>query len=184
MWVTQRHAIAFLKPVKQESNFSQTFEWQGILRRKTNKSYDKTAVRNDPENSTKKIESNNWILLWAFGNEFLRSDFLQLSFKVCENYFHPRASYSHYCVCLHKFSRVNQNVLVSYMSHKLRTKIMAQLNFVQRLQIANQKGYSNFDNSARHDFFIKTISDVFSHASYKCPVNSCFEWACTANKIQ
>ena len=53
---------------------------------------------------------------------------------------------------------------------------MAQLNFVQRRQIANLKGYSNFNNSARHDFFIKTISDVFPHASYKCPVNSCFEW--------
>ena len=26
--------------------------------------------------------------------------------------------------------------------------------------------------------FIKTISDVFEHASYKCPVNNCFEWAC------
>ena len=26
VWVTQRHAIAFLKSVKQESNFSQTFE--------------------------------------------------------------------------------------------------------------------------------------------------------------
>ena len=67
--------------------------------------------------------------------------------------------------------------LVSYMSHKLRIKIMVQLNFVQRLQIANLKGYSNLDNSARHDFFIKTTSDVFAHALYKCPVNSCFEWA-------
>ena len=90
------------------------------------------------------------------------SDFLQLSFKICENYLHPHASCSHYCVCLHNISRVNQNVLVSYMSHKLRTKIMAQLNFVQRLQIANQKG----------------LSDAFAHASYKCPVNSCFEWEC------
>ena len=61
-------------------------------------------------------------------------------------------------VCLHKFSRVNQNVLVSYMSNKLRTKIMAQLNFVQRLQIANQKGYSNFDTRrARHDFHQNNI---------------------------
>ena len=55
MWVTQRHAIAFLKSVKQKSNFSQTFEWQEILRRKTNKSYDKTALRNNPGNNTKKI---------------------------------------------------------------------------------------------------------------------------------
>ena len=55
VWVTQRHAVAFLKSVKQKSNFSQTFEWQGILRRKTNKSYDKSAVGNDPGNSTQKI---------------------------------------------------------------------------------------------------------------------------------
>ena len=54
MWFTQRHATAFLKSVKQKSNFSQAFEWQEILRRKTNKSYDKTAVRNDPWNDTKK----------------------------------------------------------------------------------------------------------------------------------
>ena len=26
--------------------------------------------------------------------------------------------------------------------------------------------------------FITTITDVFAHASYKCPVNNCFEWAC------
>ena len=46
--VTQRYAIAFLKSVKYISGFSQAFEWQEILRRKTNKSYDKTALRNDP----------------------------------------------------------------------------------------------------------------------------------------
>ena len=93
----------------------------------------------------------------CFGNKFLRSNFLQFSFKVWENYFHPHASYSHYCVCLHKVSCVNQNVLVSYMFHKLRTKIMAQLNFVQQLQIANQKGYSNLDTSARRHFYQNNI---------------------------
>ena len=30
-------------------------------------------------------------------------------------------------------------------SPKLRAKVMDQLNFVQQLQIANQKGYSDFD---------------------------------------
>ena len=55
MWIAQRHAIAFLKSVKQKLNFSQTFEWQEILRRKTKKSYCKTAVRNNPGNDTKKI---------------------------------------------------------------------------------------------------------------------------------
>ena len=35
---------------------------------------------------------------------------------------------------------------------------MAQLNFVQRLQIANQKGYSNFGTSrARHGFYQNNI---------------------------
>ena len=61
VWVTQTHAIVFQKSVKQKSNFSQTFEWekkwekQTNLRRKTNKSYDTTAVRNDPGNKTKKM---------------------------------------------------------------------------------------------------------------------------------
>ena len=55
VWVTQRQAIAFLKSVKQKSNFSKTFKWQEILRRKTNKSYDKTTVRNEPGNNTSKI---------------------------------------------------------------------------------------------------------------------------------
>ena len=55
MWVTQRHAITFLKSVKQISIFSETFEGQEILRRKTNKSYEKTAIQNDPGNNTKKL---------------------------------------------------------------------------------------------------------------------------------
>ena len=178
MWVTQRHEIAFLKSLKQKSNFSETFEWQEILRRKTNKSYDKTAVQNDPGNNTKKIV--NLILENAMPKaiievyfellvRFLRSDFLQLLFKVCENYSHHHASSIHYCVCLCKFSRIYQNVFISYMSHQLRTKIMAQLNFVQRLQISNQKSLVTI--------FIKTVSDVSAHASYKYPVNRCFEWA-------
>ena len=53
--ITQRHAIVFLKSVKQNSNFSETFEWQEMLRRKTNKFHDTTAVQNDPGNKTKKI---------------------------------------------------------------------------------------------------------------------------------
>ena len=35
---------------------------------------------------------------------------------------------------------------------------MTQLDFLQRLQIANQKGYSNFDTRhARHDFYQNNI---------------------------
>ena len=55
VWVTQRHAITFLKSVKQISIFSETFEGQEILGRKTNKSYEKTAIQNDPGNNTKKL---------------------------------------------------------------------------------------------------------------------------------
>ena len=58
---------------------------------------------------------------------------------------HPHASFSLCYVCLRKFSRVNQTGLVRYMSHKLRAKVMDRLNFVERLQIASQKGYSAFD---------------------------------------
>ena len=52
MWVTQRHAIA--KICKAKIEFFTNIEWQEILRGKTNKSYDKTAVRNDLGNNTKK----------------------------------------------------------------------------------------------------------------------------------
>ena len=55
MWVTQRHVITFLKSVKQIAIFSETFEGQEILRRKTNKSDEKTAIQNDLGNNTKKL---------------------------------------------------------------------------------------------------------------------------------
>ena len=61
--VTQRHAITFVKSVKEISIFSETFEGQEILRRKTNKSYDKTFIQNDPGNNTKKnckLDSENY----------------------------------------------------------------------------------------------------------------------------
>ena len=61
---------------------------------------------------------------------------------------------------------------------------MAQLNFEQRLQVANQKGYSSFDTRIVLDMiFVKTIFDVFAHVLDECPVNSCFEWACLPYKI-
>ena len=130
----------FLKSVKLKSNFSRRFKWQEILRRKTNKSYNTTAVKNDPGYKI------------TFGNEFLPSDFLQWSFKIFENYSHPHASYSQRCVCLHKFSRINRIDLVSYMPCKLMEKVMDQLNFVQQLQITNQKGYSPFDTGRPSSF--------------------------------
>ena len=57
-----RHAktfYCFSKSVKQKSHFSQTFERQEFLRRKTSKSYDKTAVWNGLEYKTKKIVNLN-----------------------------------------------------------------------------------------------------------------------------
>ena len=115
-----------------------------MLRRKTHKSYDTTAVRNDPGTKTKKIV--NLILENAMPKAIT-----EVYFELLVTNFYAQIScsrhskYSQCCVCLHKFSCINQNVLVSYMSRKLRAKIMAQLNFVQRLQIANQKRYSDFN---------------------------------------
>ena len=118
--------------------FKAKIEWQVILKRKINKSYDKSAVRNDPGNNTKKIV--NLILENATPKAITEVYFelsvtnfyaqISCSCQISCSY----ASHSYYCVCLHKFSRLNQNVLLSYLPHKLRTKIMAQLNFVQRLQ--------------------------------------------------
>ena len=34
------------------------------------------------------------VCFWAFGNEFLHSDFLQSSFKICEKYSYLHVSYS------------------------------------------------------------------------------------------
>ena len=117
------------------------------------------AARNDPGNNTKKIL--NLILENSMPKAIISSSrvsLLRFPAVVIQSYFHSHALYSHYCVCLHNFSRANQNVLVSYMSHKFRTKIIAQLNFLQRLQIANQKGYSNFDTwRAHHDFYHNNI---------------------------
>ena len=74
--------------------------------------------------------------------ELLVTNFYAQISCSCHLKFHLHASYSQCCVCLDKFSCVNQNVLVSYMFRKLMAKIIAQLNFVQRLQIENQKYFS------------------------------------------
>ena len=55
VWVTQRHAITFLKSVQKISIFSEPFEGQEILRRKINKFYEKTAIQNEPGNNTKNL---------------------------------------------------------------------------------------------------------------------------------
>ena len=159
VWVTQRHAIAFLKSVRQKLNFSETFQWQEIPRRKTNKSYDKTAVQNDRRNNTKKILNlilENVMLKTIIEVYFLTNFYAQIScsrhlkfVKIISNLMHR--------IGITVFVYISFAALhVSYMSHKIRAKIMAQLSFVQRLQIANQKGCFNFDNRrARDDFLSK-----------------------------
>ena len=94
-WVTERHAIDFLKPVKQKWNFSQTFGWQEILRRKANKSYDKTAVRNDPRNNTKKIV--NLILKNSMSNAIIEN-----YFELLLTNFYAQIS----CSCHSKFVKI------------------------------------------------------------------------------
>ena len=113
VWVTQRHAIAFLKSVKQKSNFSQTFEWQGILRRKTNKSYDKTAVRNDPGNSTKKIV--NLIL----ENAMLKA-IIEVYFELLVTNFYAQIS----CSCHSKFVKI-----ISILMHRIAITVFVYISF-------------------------------------------------------
>ena len=44
---------------------------------------------------------------------------------------------------------------------------MVQLNFIQRLQIANQKAYSNFDTRrAHHDFYHSNIDFRIDFRTY------------------
>ena len=131
---------------------------------KKNKSYDKTAVWNDPGNNTKKLKLDSAMpkaIIEVYFEPLVTNFYAQISCS-CHSKFMKIISILMHRIAitvfsLHKFSRVNLNVLFSYMSHELWTKIMAQLNFVQRLQISNQK-YSNFDTRrARHEFYQNNI---------------------------
>ena len=112
-WVTQRHAIAILKFVKQKSNFSQTFEWQEILRRKTNKSYYKTAVRNDPGNDTKKIV--NLILENAMPKAII-----EVYFELLVTNFYAQIS----CSCHSKFVKI-----ISILMHRIAITVFVYISF-------------------------------------------------------
>ena len=120
-------------------------------------------MRNDPGNDTKKIV--NLILENAMSKAII-----EVYFELLAAIFYAQIS----CSCHSKFVKIisilmhliaiTVFVYINFpsstkmfwlnISHKLRTKIMAKLNFVQRLQIANQKGYSNFDC---HDFYQNNI---------------------------
>ena len=184
VWVTWRHAIVFLKSVEQKSNFSQTFEWQEMLRRKASKSYDTTAVRNDAANKTKKFV--NLILENAMPKAIT-----EVYFEFLVTNFYAQISCSHHSKFV-KFTLILMNRIASavfaYICFPASTK-MLHVSQTQgknngpaqfRTTTANSKSKRVFwfQHQALVTIFIPTISDVFAHASYKCPVNSCFEWAC------
>ena len=167
MWVTPRHATAFLKSVKQKSNFSQTLEWKEILRRKTNKSFDKTAVWNDSGINTKRIV--NLILENAMPKaiievyfELLVSNFYAQTSCSCHSNFVKIVSILMHHIAITvfvyiSFLALNKMIWLVTCSTNSGQKV-AQLNFVQRLQIANQKCYYNFDTRcARHDFYQSSV---------------------------
>ena len=110
---TQRHRIAFLKSVKQKPNFSQTFEWQETLRRKTSKSYDKTAVRNDAENSTKKI------LILILENAMPKA-IIEVYFELLGTNFYAQTS----CSCLSKFVKI-----ISILIHRIAITVLVYISF-------------------------------------------------------
>ena len=112
-WVTERRAIDFLKPVKQKWNFSQTFGWQEILRRKANKSYDKTAVRNDPRNNTKKIV--NLILKNSMSNAIIEN-----YFELLLTNFYAQIS----CSCHSKFVKI-----ISILMNRIAIAVFVYISF-------------------------------------------------------
>ena len=113
MWITQRHAIDFLKSVKQKSNFSQTFKWQDILRRNTNKSCDKTALRNDPGNNTEK--NVNLILENAMPKAII-----EVYFELLVTNFYAQIS----CSCHSKFVKI-----ISILMHRIAITVFVYISF-------------------------------------------------------
>ena len=111
--VTQRYAIAFLKSVKYISGFSQAFEWQEILRRKTNKSYDKTALRNNPGNNTKKIV--NLIL-----ENPMPKAIIEVYFELLVTNFYAQIS----CSCHSKFVKI-----ISILMHRIAITVFVYISF-------------------------------------------------------
>ena len=111
--VTQRYAIAFLKSVKYISGFSQAFEWQEILRRKTNKSYDKTALRNDPWNNTKK--NPNLIL-----ENSMPKAIIEVYFELLVTNFYAQIS----CSCYSKFVKI-----ISILMHGIAFTVLVYISF-------------------------------------------------------
>ena len=113
VWVTQKHAIPFLKSVKQKSNFSQTFKWQEILRRKTNKSYDKTTARKDPGNNTKKFVD------LILGNDMPKA-IIVVYFEFLLTNFYAQI----YCSCHSNFVKI-----ISILIHRLAITVFVYISF-------------------------------------------------------
>ena len=113
VWVMQRNEIAYLKSVKQKSNFSQTFEWQEILRRKTNKSYDKTAVRNDPRNNIKKI-------VYLILENSMSKAIIEVYFELLVTNFYAQIS----CSCHSKFGKI-----ISILMNRIAIAVFVYISF-------------------------------------------------------
>ena len=105
--------LLFLKSVKHKSNFSQTFEWPEILRRKTNKSYDKTALRNNPGNNTKKIV--NLIL-----ENPMPKAIIEVYFELLVTIFFAQIS----CSCHLKFVKI-----ISILMHRIAITVFVYISF-------------------------------------------------------
>ena len=102
VWVSQRHAITFLESVKKNSNFSKTSEWQETLRRKANKSYYKTAVRNDPV--PRKLYKKNCKLDSGKCHAIIEviEAIIEVYFELLVTIFHAQIS----CSCHSKFVKI------------------------------------------------------------------------------
>ena len=105
--------ILFLQSVKQKLNFPQTFRWQEIPRRKTSKSYDTTAVRNDPGNKTKKIV--NLIL----ENGMLKA-IIEVYFELLVTNFYAQISWS----CHSMFVKI-----ITILMHHTASTLFAYITF-------------------------------------------------------
>ena len=105
--------IAFLKSLKLKSSFSQTFEWQEILRRKRNKSYDKTAVRNNSGNNTKTIV--NLIL-----ENSMPKPIIEVYFELLVTNLYAEIS----CSCHSKFLKI-----ISILIHRIAITVFVYISF-------------------------------------------------------
>ena len=112
-------------------------------------------MRNDPGNDTKKIV--NLILENAMPKAII-----EVYFELLVTNFYAQI----FCSCHSKFVKI-----ISILMHRIAITVFVSLSDCKE-QI---KKAILIWTPALVAIFIKTISDVFAHASYKCPIYSCFE---------